>query len=92
MIKRHCLDNCGQLTTDTRCRDCRNKRKRATYGHKDYLALGRPSGPCRMGVSRNCSGRAESWQHIDGNPFNHHPSNMIGACSSCNSSDGARGS
>lgn len=88
-MRRPCLEiGCSgwAVAAGSRCRGCQRKRRRATYDHPDYRALPRPTGSCQLRISKNCSGRAESWDHKDGNPFNHARSNLAGACLSCNSS------
>lgn len=86
-VRRPCLD-CQRLCTATRCDPCRRKRVRETYGSAAYRALGRPRGRCQLRIK--CDGApATSFDHIDGNPRNHSPSNITPACGPCNSSKGA---
>lgn len=91
-ISRPCLD-CGRLCGGTRCRPCHRARRKATYEHPDYVALGRPTGPCHLRTPV-CTGRAVSWHHIMpmAKGGGHERSNVIEACIECNSSVRDRGS
>ncbi|WP_163902246.1 HNH endonuclease [Mycolicibacterium pulveris] len=89
-VQRPCLD-CGRLTDASRCTTCRRARKRATYGHRDYRSLGRPSGPCQLRLP-GCTGRASTWDHIVAvsKGGGHGRGNVRPACAHCNSSRGNR--
>lgn len=90
MIKTPCL-GCGRLTNGTRCPRCKAKRRKATYDHPQYRALGRPSGPCQLRLP-GCTGRAESWDHIIpvSKGGGHERSNVRPSCIHCNSTKGNR--
>lgn len=90
MARKPCLEpGCRAFAKPGRPR-CINHDKQwrgARWEHPDFKRWGKPSGPCRLRMSPNCNGIADTWHHIDGDSTNHHITNRMGACRSCNSAE-----